>query len=69
MSSKKIWYAPNKKEAYGELEIKAVLDCLNDGWLAGFGPKTIEFEEKISILFGKNVFCIGILIIILFRKL
>jgi CDP-6-deoxy-D-xylo-4-hexulose-3-dehydrase len=54
MSSKKIWYAPNKKEAYGELEIKAVIDCLNDGWLAGFGPKTIEFEEKISILFGKK---------------
>lgn len=52
--NKKIWYAPNKKEAYGDDEIKAVVDCLNDGWLAGFGPKTIEFEEKISILFGKK---------------
>jgi CDP-6-deoxy-D-xylo-4-hexulose-3-dehydrase len=52
--SKKIWYAPNKKEAYGEAEIKAVVDCLNDGWLAGFGPRTIEFEQKISELFGKK---------------
>ena len=54
MYNKKIWYAPNKKEAYGDLEIQAVVDCLNDGWLAGFGPKTIEFEEKISVLFGKK---------------
>jgi CDP-6-deoxy-D-xylo-4-hexulose-3-dehydrase len=54
MYNKKIWYAPNKKEAYGDLEIQAVVDCLNDGWLAGFGPKTIEFEEKISALFGKK---------------
>ena len=28
---KKIWYAPNKKEAYGEREIQSVVDCLNDG--------------------------------------
>ena len=35
--SKKIWYAPNKFEAYGQEEINAVIDCLNDGWLAGFG--------------------------------
>jgi CDP-6-deoxy-D-xylo-4-hexulose-3-dehydrase len=52
--NKKVWYAPNKKESYGDREIKAVVDCLNDGWLAGFGPKTIEFEEKISALFGKK---------------
>jgi len=51
---KKIWYAPNKKEAYGDLELKAVIDCLNDGWLAGFGPRTIEFEERVSALFGKK---------------
>jgi CDP-6-deoxy-D-xylo-4-hexulose-3-dehydrase len=51
---KKIWYAPNKKEAYGDAEIKAVVDCLNDGWLAGFGPRTIEFEQRISELFGKK---------------
>jgi CDP-6-deoxy-D-xylo-4-hexulose-3-dehydrase len=54
INTKKIWYAPNKKEAYGDLEIKAVVDCLNDGWLAGFGPRTIEFEEKVSALFGKK---------------
>jgi CDP-6-deoxy-D-xylo-4-hexulose-3-dehydrase len=53
-NNKKVWYAPNKKEAYGDAEIKAVVDCLNDGWLAGFGPKTVEFEEKISTLFGKK---------------
>jgi CDP-6-deoxy-D-xylo-4-hexulose-3-dehydrase len=52
--NKKIWYAPNQKEAYGDAEIKAVVDCLNDGWLAGFGPRTIEFEEKVSELFGKK---------------
>ena len=51
---KKIWYAPNKKEAYGDLEIQAVIDCLNDGWLAGFGPKSIEFEQKVSALFSKK---------------
>lgn len=51
---KKIWYAPNKKEAYGDQEIKAVVDCLNDGWLAGFGPRSIEFEEKVSALFSKK---------------
>jgi len=53
-SSKKIWYAPNKKEAYGDLEIQAVIECLNDGWLAGFGPRSVEFEEKVSALFGKK---------------
>lgn len=51
---KKIWYAPNRREAYGDAEIKAVTECLEDGWLAGFGPKTIEFEEKVSKEFGKN---------------
>ena len=54
MSTKKVWYAPNKKEAYGDLEIKAVVDCLNDGWLAGFGPRTIEFEKKVSSIFKKK---------------
>jgi CDP-6-deoxy-D-xylo-4-hexulose-3-dehydrase len=51
---KKVWYAPNKKEAYGDAEIKAVVDCLNDGWLAGFGPKSIQFEKEVSTLFGKK---------------
>jgi CDP-6-deoxy-D-xylo-4-hexulose-3-dehydrase len=53
-SLKKVWYAPNKKEAYGDAEIQAVVDCLNDGWLAGFGPRTVEFEEKIAKQFGKK---------------
>ena len=51
---KKIWYAPNGFQAYGEEEIQAVVDCLNDGWLAGFGEKTKEFERKIAKLFGKK---------------
>lgn len=54
LQHKKVWYAPNKKEAYTDLEIKAVLDCLNDGWLAGFGPKTIQFEKEVSTLFSKK---------------
>ena len=51
---KKVWYAPNRFESYGEEEIKAVEECLRDGWLAGFGPRTIEFEEKIAKEFGKK---------------
>ena len=51
---KKVWYAPNKLEAYGEEEIKAVEQCLRDGWLAGFGPRSVEFEEKIAKEFGKK---------------
>ena len=53
-TEKKIWYAPNKKQAYGDDEIKAVVDCLNDGWLAGFGPKTVEFEKQVSEKFSKK---------------
>jgi CDP-6-deoxy-D-xylo-4-hexulose-3-dehydrase len=51
---KKVWYAPNKFESYGEEEIKAVEACLREGWLAGFGPRSIEFEEKIAKRFGKK---------------
>ena len=51
---KKVWYAPNTKEAYGDKEIQAVVDCLNDGWLAGFGPKSIQFEKEVSEQFGKK---------------
>ena len=54
MNRKKVWYAPNSFEAYGDEEIKAVEDCLRDGWLAGFGKRTIEFEDKIAKLFGKK---------------
>ena len=51
---KKIWYAPNKFESYGEQEIQAVVDCLRDGWIAGFGPRSVKFEEKIAKHFGKK---------------
>jgi CDP-6-deoxy-D-xylo-4-hexulose-3-dehydrase len=51
---KKIWYAPNKFESYGQEEIDAVTQCLQDGWLAGFGPKSTEFEEQIAKTFGKK---------------
>jgi CDP-4-dehydro-6-deoxyglucose reductase, E1 len=51
---KKVWYAPNKFESYGEEEIQAVVECLRSGWLAGFGPKSIEFEERIAKHFGKK---------------
>ena len=54
MSIRKVWYAPNKFESYGEEEIKAVEECLRDGWLAGFGPRSVEFEEKIAKRFGKK---------------
>eukprot|EP01100_Stratorugosa_tubuloviscum_P004686 TRINITY_DN2180_c1_g1_i1.p1 TRINITY_DN2180_c1_g1~~TRINITY_DN2180_c1_g1_i1.p1 ORF type:complete len:407 (-),score=216.41 TRINITY_DN2180_c1_g1_i1:78-1298(-) len=53
-SPKKIWYAPHKLQAYGEEEIKAVEQCLRDGWLAGFGPKTKQFEDEVCTLFGKK---------------
>ncbi len=52
--SKKVWYAPNRFESYGEEEIKAVEECLRDGWLAGFGPRSIKFEEKVAKYFGKK---------------
>ena len=55
MENKKIWYAPNKFEAYGKEEINAVKECLEDGWLAGFGPRSIEFEEKVAKYFGKKL--------------
>jgi len=51
---KKVWYAPYKFESYGEEEIKAVENALRDGWLAGFGPYTVKFEEKIAKEFGKK---------------
>ena len=52
--TKKVWYAPNRFESYGEEEIKAVENCLRDGWLAGFGDYTIKFEKRVSELFGKK---------------
>ena len=52
--TKKVWYAPNKFESYGEEEIEAVNNCLRDGWLAGFGDRSIEFEKRVSGIFGKR---------------
>mgnify|MGYP000101750065 FL=1 len=49
----KVWYAPYQKQAYGEEEIKAVVDALEDGWLAP-GKRTAEFEQKIAARFGKK---------------
>jgi len=51
---KKVWYAPNKFESYGEEEIKAVEECLRDGWIAGFGPRSVKFEELVAKYFGKK---------------
>jgi CDP-6-deoxy-D-xylo-4-hexulose-3-dehydrase len=53
-TQKKVWYAPNQFEAYGKDEIQAVNDCLSAGWLAGFGPMSLEFEKKVSARFGKK---------------
>lgn len=50
----KVWYAPNKFESYGEEEIKAVEACLRDGWLAGFGDRSMEFEKRVADIFGKR---------------
>ena len=52
--SKKVWYAPNRFESYGEEEIRAVEACLRDGWLAGFGDRTVQFEERVARIFGKT---------------
>ena len=50
----KVWYAPNRHQAYGDAEIEAVTQCLKDGWLAGFGPKSVQFEKEVSELFSKK---------------
>jgi CDP-6-deoxy-D-xylo-4-hexulose-3-dehydrase len=53
-TQKKVWYAPNQFEAYGADEIEKVNACLQAGWLAGFGPMSLEFEQKVSARFGKK---------------
>jgi CDP-6-deoxy-D-xylo-4-hexulose-3-dehydrase len=54
MTRNKVWYAPNGFEAYGDEEIQASLQCLKDGWLAGNGKYTIEFEKQVAEFFGKK---------------
>lgn len=51
---KKIWYAPNGFEAYGEEEIQAVNKCMREGWLAGNGKYTTQFEREVATYFGKK---------------
>ena len=51
---RKVWYAPNKFESYGDEEIRAVDECLRDGWLAGFGRRSVDFERRVADLFGKT---------------
>jgi dTDP-4-amino-4,6-dideoxygalactose transaminase len=36
-------------------KIKAVEDCLRDGWLAGFGPRSTEFESVYQNISVKNM--------------
>lgn len=52
----KVWYAPNRHQAFGEREIEAVSKALrDDGWLGGDGgPCVAEFERRIGMLFGKK---------------
>lgn len=49
----KLWYAPNKFQAYGDREIQAVIDCLLDGWLVP-GPRTEQFENIVAAYFNKQ---------------
>jgi len=51
---KKVWYAPNGFEAYGDEEICAVSKCLKEGWLAGNGKYTSQFEQEVAAYFGKK---------------
>lgn len=47
---RKILYA---QAVFGKEEKKAVLESLDNGWLAS-GPKVAEFEKKVAKLFGKK---------------
>ncbi len=52
--TRKVFYAPNGFEAYGDAEIQAVVECLNKGWLAGNGKYSCEFETKMADIFQKK---------------
>lgn len=47
---KRVLYA---QAIYGDAEKQAVMDSLNNGWLA-HGPKVRQFEEEVADLFGKK---------------
>jgi len=51
----KVWYAPNRHQAFGAEEIDAVSAALrDDGWLGGDGgPCVASFEKRTAALFGK----------------
>ena len=51
----KIWYAPNKFEAYGKEEINLVVECLNKGWLAGFGDTQLNLKKQYRKFLVKNM--------------
>lgn len=51
---KRVFYAPNGFEAYGDAEIQAVDECLRKGWLAGNGKYSCEFEIQIADIFRKK---------------
>jgi len=54
MKERKVWYAPYKFESYGWEEIEAVKESLESGWLGGQGPKSEQFENVVSLTFGKK---------------
>lgn len=56
LTHSKVWYAPNRRQAYGDEEIAAVVAALRETcWLSGDGgPAVAEFEQRIAALFGKK---------------
>lgn len=52
--ARKVWYAPNGFEAYGEREIQAVVQALREGPLAAHGPRTAAFEQAVAARCGKR---------------
>ena len=45
---------PVFRPAVGQEEIDAVAKVIRSGWI-GLGPKTEEFEKRVSKLFGKKL--------------
>ena len=44
-------FIPLSRPSFGEEEKKAVLNCLESGWVTT-GPQTAKFEEKLCVYFG-----------------